>query len=1045
MKNIKKFLFSMELMITLTILFGVASAMGTFIENDHGTETAWAVIYTAKWFELIQILLAINLIGNLFKYNLFRREKLPLLLFHGGFIVVLIGAAITRYIGYEGIMHIREGDTSNLIRSSDSYIQIKAHDGDKQYNNELKILMSKISSNNFELALDIDGKTALLTYKDYIPNAQRAIKEDPNGIAMIDLTILENETKPSQFLLQNGKEFEGKNTIITLNKNVEQSDKPIINIYTKDDQFYLRSDLNTSWFRMSDSTKGILEAGVEHVFEKGKLYDVGIAKFVPKEIFSKAVSYLSSAKLEGGRTMQGTIPSALVANLNYNNQDEEVIMYGFGKGTQGRKASTTIENIEFNFEWGAKLIELPFGIKLNDFQLERYPGSASPSSYASEVTLIDKADGVTMPFRIFMNHVLDYKSHRFFQSSYDMDEGGTILSVNNDPGKIPTYIGYFLLTLGFIFNILNPKSRFRKLAASIQKETLQKTLPLILIALSFTTHSSLQASDTPTNDPLQIAQSYDKVHAAKFGDLLVQTVDGRIKPLDTFSNEVLLKLAKKSKLYDLDSNQILLGMITSPRAWQEIKFISVKHSKVKKILGLQNTEQLASFSDFFDYSKQPAYKLAEDIQESSVKRPIQRNQFDREVIKTDERLNIAYMVFTGDLMKLVPKPKDINHKWYSVKDAISTFESEDSEMIRTMFVNYFDEVAAAQTSKDWTHADQALNYIKTYQHSVASEIIPSQSKLDAEKFFKRISLFNKLILVYLFAGLILLLLIMTKMLKPTINIKLASKIVLAIITLAFLLHTLGLAARWYIGGHAPWSNAYEAMLYVAWSMGLAGLVFARYSLIAPALTGIITGITLGATFINEMDPQITNLVPVLKSYWLNIHVSVITASYGFLGLSMILGFFTMILFIFKTDQRTDLSRSIIEASRINEMTAILGISMLTVGNFLGGIWANESWGRYWGWDPKETWAWISILAYVVVLHIRFIPAIKKNYYYWYAVASTLAYAVIIMTFVGVNYYLSGMHSYAAGDPVPIPNYLYYIIALVVAVIALSYPKRVLKV
>ncbi len=227
-------------------------------------------------------------------------------------------------------------------------------------------------------------------------------------------------------------------------------------------------------------------------------------------------------------------------------------------------------------------------------------------------------------------------------------------------------------------------------------------------------------------------------------------------------------------------------------------------------------------------------------------------------------------------------------------------------------------------------------------------------------------------------------------------------------------------------------------------MGLAGIVFARYSLIAPALTGIITGITLGATFINEMDPQITNLVPVLKSYWLNIHVSIITASYGFLGLSMILGFFALILFIFKSDKRPDLQRSITEATRINEMTAILGISMLTIGNFLGGVWANESWGRYWGWDPKETWAWISILVYVVVLHIRFVPAIKKNYEYWYAVASTVAYSVIIMTFVGVNYYLSGMHSYAAGDPVPIPNYLYYIIALVAAVIALAYPKRSFK-
>ncbi len=1032
----------MELMIILTIIFGIASAMGTFIENDHGTETAWAVIYTTKWFELIQILLAVNLVGNMFKYNMFKKEKLPLILFHGGFIVVLLGAAITRYIGYEGVMHIREGDSSNVIRSSDSYVQFQAQSGEETKRTEIKKLMSKISSNDFNLNFDINGKSAKVSYKDYIPNAQKTLIEDPNGIPMIDMTILISQNNPKQFLLKDGASFDSHSAIITLNKKVEKSDTPTVNLFTKDNKFYFISDTNASWFRMQDSASGVYEANVEHLFEQGKLYDLGDVKFVPKALFVKAKETLTSATAEGGRTMQGATPSALVVDLSYDEKTKELVLYGFGKGTQGRKISTTISGVKFDLEWGAKLLELPFSIKLNDFQLERYPGSMSPSSYASDVTLIDEKDGVNMPFRIFMNHILDYKSHRFFQSSYDTDEQGTILSVNNDPGKIPTYIGYFLLSLGFILNILNPKSRFRKLASAIQKDTILKNTAAF-IAIMMITNAPLYAEQS-LSDSLKIVQNYDKAHAAKFGDLLVQTVDGRIKPLDTFSNEVLLKLAKKSKMEGLDSNQIMLGMITAPKAWQDIKLINVKHSKVKKILGLEPNDTHASFSNFFDYKQKVAYKLADFIEESSQKRPIQRNQFDREIIKTDERLNIAYMIYTGDLMKIVPKPKDETQKWYSVKDAISTFEAKDSGMIRNLFINYFDKITVAQTSKNWKEADEALGLISQYQRSVASDIIPSQSKLDAEKFFKRISLFNKLILVYLFAGIALLVIIMTKMLKPKLNIQKASKIVLAIIAIAFLLHTLGLAARWYIGGHAPWSNAYEAMLYVAWSMGLAGLVFARYSLIAPALTGIITGITLGATFINEMDPQITNLVPVLKSYWLNIHVSVITASYGFLGLSMILGFFALILFIFKNEKRPDLQRSIVEATRINEMTAILGISMLTIGNFLGGVWANESWGRYWGWDPKETWAWISILAYVVVLHIRFIPAIKKNYEYWYSVASTVAYSVIIMTFVGVNYYLSGMHSYAAGDPVPIPNYLYYIIALVVGVIALSYPKRSFK-
>ena len=227
-------------------------------------------------------------------------------------------------------------------------------------------------------------------------------------------------------------------------------------------------------------------------------------------------------------------------------------------------------------------------------------------------------------------------------------------------------------------------------------------------------------------------------------------------------------------------------------------------------------------------------------------------------------------------------------------------------------------------------------------------------------------------------------------------------------------------------------------------MALAGMIFMKYSPMVPSLTSIIAGSTLAATFFNEMNPQITNLVPVLKSYWLNIHVSMITASYGFLGLSMILGLFTLVLFLLRNPKNSHIDHSIIEATRINEMTAIVGLFMLTIGNFLGGVWANESWGRYWGWDPKETWAWISILVYVSILHMRFIPWFKKNYAYNYAVVSSVAYSSIIMTFFGVNYYLSGMHSYAAGDPVPIPNYLYVTIAAVFLLIVLSSFKRDMK-
>jgi ABC-type transport system involved in cytochrome c biogenesis permease subunit len=220
----------------------------------------------------------------------------------------------------------------------------------------------------------------------------------------------------------------------------------------------------------------------------------------------------------------------------------------------------------------------------------------------------------------------------------------------------------------------------------------------------------------------------------------------------------------------------------------------------------------------------------------------------------------------------------------------------------------------------------------------------------------------------------------------------------------------------------------------------AGVVFFRKSLLALSATVVMSAIFMFTAHLSGIDPQITNLVPVLKSYWLTIHVSIITGSYGFLGLGAMLGFMTLILFIFRDKkQKPHIDKTIKHITAINEATLIIGLSALVVGNFLGGVWANESWGRYWGWDSKETWAYVAIVAYIIVLHLRLVP--KLNRPFVLAVASTLAFSTILMTYFGVNFYLSGMHSYATGDPVPIPTWVYVVTAMVFAVIALAYRKR----
>ena len=251
----------------------------------------------------------------------------------------------------------------------------------------------------------------------------------------------------------------------------------------------------------------------------------------------------------------------------------------------------------------------------------------------------------------------------------------------------------------------------------------------------------------------------------------------------------------------------------------------------------------------------------------------------------------------------------------------------------------------------------------------------------------------------------------------------------SIIFLLFIVHTFGLIARGYISGHAPWSDAYESMIYVAWATMGIGLLFARKSDLTLASTSFVTSMILMIAHWNWMDPSIANLVPVLDSYWLMIHVSVIVGSYGPFTLAMILGIVALILMILTTKSNSSIIKNkLAEITIINELAITIGLIMLTIGNFLGGMWANESWGRYWGWDPKETWALISILIYAFVLHMRLIPKMRGQWLF--NLMSIIAFASIVMTYFGVNFYLVGLHSYASGDKVITPNFVYYSILFV---------------
>jgi cytochrome c-type biogenesis protein CcsB len=802
MKIIKN-LFSPAFMGILFVVFAISMAAATFIENDSGSAAAYSMIYNTRWFELIMLLLSANLIGQAIIHKLFRKEKLPVALFHLSFVLMVAGAGITRYFGWEGSIHIREGETSSTC--------------------------------------------------------------NPGS--------------------------------------------------------------------MSDSENS------------------GIAN-------------------------------------------------------------------------ESKITTLPFSLRLDAFIMERYPGSSSPSGYKSNVTVIDKAGNVEKPFTIFMNNILKYKGYRFYQSSFDKDEKGTVLSVSHDPaGMLVTYTGYALLFLSIILSLISRNSQFRNIKATAWSSPLRKGAAAILF---FMFASGLSVANAQKFIP-------GKESSEEFGKVLVQDQKGRTKPLFTLSNDILRKVSRESKYKGNTPMQVFLGLYFDFDHWKDEPLIRISNADIRNRLGIIGN--MASFSDLVDLDGKGIYKLSAQVNTAYGKSPAQRNKFDKEIMKVDERVNIIYMIYKGDFMKIFPL-KDGTHGWGTAEEALKTAGGkEDSLYLQKALPLLAD---ALQTNNSLI-SRQISESIRGYQKKFSEYGLPSELKTNAEVAYYKLAIFEKLFPFYLTIGLVMLIGLIIMVMRGSSKTSLFVKFLGWILFAGFLSHTLGLGLRWYIAGHSPMSNGYESLIFISWVTLLAGLIFSRKSAFSLSATAVLSGLTLMVAHLSFMDPEITNLVPVLKSYWLTLHVSVITGSYGFLGLGAILGIIIMVLLLLSNPHnRERISVTIDELTVINFKTLTLGLYFLTIGTFLGAVWANESWGKYWGWDPKETWSLITIIVYAFVTHSRLIPGMKSVY--TFNLLSLAGFASVLMTYFGVNYYLSGMHSYASGEPVTVPVFVYIAVVILTGLCAAAYMK-----
>jgi cytochrome c-type biogenesis protein CcsB len=1084
MKKLNEVFFSMVTSIILLVIFGISIAYATFAESSSGTEYAKSVVYNARWFEVLLALLIINLLGSAVRYQMTKKRKFSILLFHLAFICILIGAAVTRYFGSEGMMHIRQGQTTNEISSDKTSVGITAEYNGQKAEKTTEASFSKNGSNNFSEQLQIGGKTITVENELFVPNSIETIVPDEQGEPALSLFVMDQNNRGMDFILLNGETNKFENLSFAFNDSIHKAD---VSFSLINNQLQFKSTLPIAKMGMMQKDESMIMPGGMNAVEQKTIYKARDVIFVLKTYMLKAKKNLTQMTPDmnkSGIMKQGK--DAIIFKVSDGNITKRINVLS-SENQASQPATCQLNNVKVSVSYGMLQHKLPFSITLRAFQLDRYPGSNSPSSYASEITVTDNEMKSVLPFRIFMNNILNYRGYRFFQSSYDSDEKGTVLSVNHDYwGTFITYTGYLLMVIGMILTFFNKNSRFRtvlKLSNELQKK--RKAGKAILLAGLLLFSGSMFAAGTEVTK---------KAHIDVLSGLLIQDeAQGRIEPFGTFASDILRKISKQTSYNKMPAVEVLLDMSANPTVWQNEPMIKVANPQLAKEIGAIN--DYVSFNQLFDFDNGGAYRLKEKIDKVYQKEQSTHNKYDKEIINVDERVNICYQIFNGSMLTLFPAPGNETGKWVAAKpvanesaqgqvcpagidatggmgDAMGTAEAptlrpgmeqtmppkgmggmSDEQISAIMgkstvtapatnspealLSNYFTAVHEAMSSGNWELANKQLLRIKSYQLMNGGNNLPSNNKIKLEILYTDLNIFGKLAYTYALMGLLLLLLHLVDIFKTKSGLDKLLNFAFYPFLLVFVLYTVGLGIRWYISSHAPWSNGYETMIFVGWAAALSGLIFARKSPISLAVTGILSGIALIVAGMSWMNPEITNLVPVLKSYWLIIHVAIITSSYGFLAMGALLGMLNLILMIARSKKNAvRLKDSIQEISYIIELALTVGLILLTIGCFIGGVWANESWGRYWGWDPKETWALVSILIYSAILHLRIVP--KANNQFVLSSLALVGFSTIIMTFFGVNYYLSGMHSYAQGTPPPIPNGVYIAIILIISLIITAY-------
>ena len=650
-----------------------------------------------------------------------------------------------------------------------------------------------------------------------------------------------------------------------------------------------------------------------------------------------------------------------------------------------REGETTDKYFKRDTNKGMKQYELPFKIELRRFHIYYHEGTEAISDYASDI-VITRGNTIRSG-KVSMNNIMRFAGIRLYQSSYDDDKKGTVLSINSDPYGIPiTYVGYSLLFFSLLYLLIDPKGTFRTL---LKSPLLKKGILLILLTWGIGT-------------PTFAVTTFPKETAHEFGKLYID-YNNRICPLQTFAIDFTKKLYGKPIYKEYSAEQVLLGFIFWGNEWSNEPIIKIKNGVFKETLQLPD---YSSINAFFNMGAQ-GYRLAPYIEELYAGN---QDAFHKQAGDLDDRIQLVLNVRKGTLLKVFPYTDSRNKhtiRWYAPTEVLPvSIDSIHRKYIKELFnILYSDALTG-----NYEHANSLIWGLRKFQVINGKKSLPTITQTKAERLYNSFPFVSFLFMANLCLGVLAILWLIYGITGKSRLSRRTNRIIDVLFTATFVLLfgvlSLLLALRWIITDNIPMSNGYETMLMIAWFVQLSVLLLRRQMRLLLVFGSLLSGFFMLVCHIGQMDPTITHLMPVLNSPLLSIHVSVIMMSYALLALTFVCGFTAISIAMFDKKNRKMLE-ALAVLSRIFLYPALVTLGL---GIFIGAIWANISWGRYWSWDAKEVWALITFMIYAVPVHTQSLPRLQRPMAYH--IYTTIAFLAILMTYFGVNYFLGGMHSYA---------------------------------